>query len=108
MTLHSRPGGDVPHVAVSIGESVGVGVQHRRDQRRGAAGGWHRAIVTVLFQLSGVRKIPKQIFDELPLARRHWAAPLQLLYPFTCGDILHIPGGAAGLDVTALLNQPDH
>ena len=62
LTLHTRTGGDVLHVAVRILNRVGVGVQRHGDECGSIAEGGSCQIVLVLEQLLCIREVAEQFF----------------------------------------------
>ena len=108
MALYPLSCCDVLHVAIPASNFVSVGIQCGGDQSGGTTRGRSFGVIFILIQLFGIRKITEQISEQCFLIFCHGATAFQYLHPLSRRNIFHIPACAAGLDISALLNQPDH
>ena len=109
--LRARTGCDILGVAVKLLHLAPVFLHRQREKLRGVELCRVRRVISVFQERFRIRKILRQLFDELclPFCRR--AVVRQNFYPFACRDVAQIPARrfcAAALEIRTFDNQSGH
>ena len=107
--LRTGTSGDVPGVALHVGEFVPVGLQHYGDECGGIELGGLCSIVLILIEGFAVRKIFRKLVDELLLLACGRTVVWQQFHPFPRGDVAQVSaegGVPATLVVAFFVMEP--
>ena len=109
--LRARTGCDILGVAVDLLHLAPVFLHRQREKLRGVELCRMRRVIAVFQKRFRIRKILRQLFDELCLPFRRRAVVRQNFYPFARGDVAQIPARrfcAAALEIRTFDDQSSH
>ena len=109
--LRARSGCDVLGIAVDLLHFAPVFLHRQREKLRGVELCRVRRVISVFQERFRIRKILRELFDELRLPFRRRSVVRQDLHSFARGDVAQIPASrfrAAALEVRTFDNQSGH
>ena len=109
--LRARSGCNVLGIAVKLLHLAPVFLHRQREKLRGVEFRRMCRIIAVFQERFRIRKILRQLFDELRLPFRRRAVVRQNFYPFACRDVAQIPARrfcTAALEIRTFDDQSGH